>query len=724
MIKSRSALNKSMVILLCALTIGAMVELGAYYYIHTYQPNIFPTSEAALPFQVGNLTVNPYETSIGQPVNISVDVSNIGTLEGSYSLDLKINGSSTETKDLDLQANQTIRVEFSVTESTVGTYNVTLADQSTIFTVAAQPPPLPAELKFAHLLLTPSEVWPNQQASVTVDVTNSGTADLSFTLPFNVNGEIAQRVQVDLAAHASQTVNATLTESAIGSYRVTVGGQGGTLKVVEEGKHTLHILSSRDGFTFTLDGATYNTPFQELVNVGSHTVTFPSEEHLQIGGWGDVTFSFSGWSDGTTSLTDTVDVEKETYLVTNYIRLGSCPSLFTWNGTAYNYAAEVSDGSGWLGYLKYFQADGSMVFSNNYPWDYIKLDPQQMQPLNGYYNMKIAEMSDEIFYLDQAKLVAIDHPANTDVFSTTGTFIYNLAGQGTMYTVSKTPASPVSAVNGQGQNVLPLISKLDGKFTPSQIWTWNNITLNLGDLSGAQQIKLVVAAKITWPTTAAGGTNFMKYASQPGVTPSPPPYMEVKAANGSWVRVPDSRQFPLPDVTDDEFVVNLTGLFPTNDYELRINTYQNIQFDYIGVDTTPQAAINIHTIMPTIADLEQGYTTNSNSSGAFTRYGDVLPLLQSADDEFVIGREGDVVSLQFPVDTAPVPPGMVRDYFVVASCWFKGNGLPYMPFTVAPMPFQAMTSFPYPANESYPYDATHNAYLQTYNTRIINAPTT
>ncbi len=54
--------------------------------------------------------------------------------------------------------------------------------------------------------------------------------------------------------------------------------------------------------------------------------------------------------------------------------------------------------------------------------------------------------------------------------------------------------------------------------------------------------------------------------------PSPPPYMEVKAVNGSWVRVPDNREFPLPDVTDNTFVVNLTGLFPTNDYELRINT--------------------------------------------------------------------------------------------------------------------------------------------------------
>ena len=130
----------------------------------------------------------------------------------------------------------------------------------------------------------------------------------------------------------------------------------------------------------------------------------------------------------------------------------------------------------------------------------------------------------------------------------------------------------------------------------------------------------------------------------------------------------------------------------------------------------------VHTITPSSAILEQLFSINSNSSGAFTKYGDVTSLLQSADDKFVIGREGDAVSLQFSANIPPVPSGLVRDYFIVASCWFKGQGLSYVPFTVNPLPFQAMTSFPYPSNESYPYDADHQAYLKTYNTRTINSP--
>ena len=399
-------------------------------------------------------------------------------------------------------------------------------------------------------------------------------------------------------------------------------------------------------------------------------------------------------------------MQGETYEVTNYIRQGSCPSLEVWNGTAYNYVTEVNDGTGWLGYLEYFQPDGSMVFSYNYPYDYIKLDSTQVQPLNGFYDFKIAETSDEIFYLDSAQMIAVDHPADVNVLSTASTFIYNLTGQGTIYTVSDDLASPVSAVNQAGQNVLPLLSNPNGNnFTPGAVWKWQSLTLNLGNLTGAPQVNLVVAAKITWPTTAAGGENFMSYANQPGVIPSPPPYMQVLAPNGSWVNVPEDREFPIPHVTDNEFDVNLTGLFLTSNYELKINYYQDIQFNYIGVSTKPQQNIVVHTLLLSSAVLEQAFAVNSNSSGAFTKYGDVTALLQSADNQFVIGREGDMVSLQFSANLPPVPKGWVRDYFIIASCWFKGEGLSYVPFTVNPLPFQAMTSFPYPSNESYPYNA-------------------
>ncbi len=583
--------------------------------------------------------------------------------------------------------------------------------------------PLPAGLSTSGIYVDPIEAWPSQNVTVSVNYKFYGVENVSYSLPFVVDNNIVASVPLQLTPQASGTVSGSfIASNDTGSYLISVGTEQSTLVIVAEGMHTLHYSATKDGMPFTLDGTPEVSPFAELVKVGPHTITVPATAQVTNPGWGLVTYAFNAWNDGNTNLTEVVDVDSVTYTGTTYIRLGSCPSLYTWNGTDYTYASEVNDGTGWLGYLEYYNPDGTATFSANYPYDYIKLDQTQLQPQNGYFNMKIGELMDEIFYLDQVKLVAVDHPANTDVFSTRSTWVYNLTDPGAIFTVSNNLQAPISAVNGSGVNVLPQISKLDGVYTTGTRWAWDNLTLNLGNLTGAPNINLIVAATTNWPTTKAGGSNFEQYANQPGVMPSPPPYMQVKAANGSWVNVPEDREFPLPSVTDEEFVVNLTGLFPTNDFELRINTYQDIQFDYIGISTAPQQNITTYSIAPSSADLEQSFTDATNSTGAFTRYGDVTALLQSADNQYVVGRLGDEVTLKFADNLPPVAPGMVRDYILVANCWFKGTGSPYYNLTVNPLPFQDMTSFPYPANETYPYDASNQAYLQAYNTRVINNP--
>ena len=140
------------------------------------------------------------------------------------------------------------------------------------------------------------------------------------------------------------------------------------------------------------------------------------------------------------------------------------------------------------------------------------------------------------------------------------------------------------------------------------------------------------------------------------------------------------------------------------------------------MDTTSQQDITIREVTVSSASLYQAFSTYSNSTGNFTEYGDVTALMQSADDMYVITRQGDEIRILFPADTDPVSEGMERDYFVFASAWFKVDGLFYVDFTVDPLPFHGMTCFPYPETESYPYDAAHLAYLQEYNTRIIENP--
>ena len=725
----RRAISKLQAILLIDLIIISVATAG-YYYIQPQFERATP-SQPLKPatFQVTNLIINPSETGVNQPIAISANVTNVGDETGSYSIGLEINTEIMENKTGSLSGGESAFLEFTVTEAAVGTYTVKLGSATGTFNVvAASTGTRPSAISGHDLVINPSEAWPGDSVKISGQFTNYGDASGYFLVPLRINGETKDSKEINLSGGTSTTVEFTVSLASVGTYSVKLGALSGTLNIVPSGTHTLKIDRTYHGGTdlyVTIDGGSYVLPCSVVLSVGFHTISAPENFQTRA-----AIYKFVKWMDGVYSPTRTINLKSPMTLILQYVLSSgtqSCPSLFVWDGTQYVYRAEVSSGTGYLGIPDSFRQDYSLGFLYSDPWDYIKLDKTQLQPRNGYYEMTMDQLWNELFYIDAAKLVVVDHPPGTDVFSTMGTYLYNLDEQGTIYTVSKNLAPPVSAVNifnGAEENVLSQISTLDGSYTADYgDFHWKTLELNLGNLAYATDIKLVVAGITVYSPGQTQGEWAAQFWNQPGVMPFPPPYMEVKAANGSWVPVPDNRQFPLVDVTDDEFVVNLTGLFPTNDYSLRINTFFNVRWDYIGVDTTTQQNVTIQQILPSYAELKQISVANSNptSSGNFTRYGNVTELVNNSDDMFVIGRQGDSVVLQFNTAAiAPVPEGMERDYFFFAKLWFKVDGLPYLSFTVDPLPFSNMTAFPYWLPESYPYDAAHLSYLAKYNTRVIS----
>jgi hypothetical protein len=707
----QSAITRLKVILIIDLILVAFAAAG-YYYVQS-----LPPPKKAAEYQVTNLSINPPEAGIGQLITISVNVTNVGERGGNYSASLVINGMPRENKTVQLFGGASQIIEFTVQEDIAGSYSLCLAGLNGTFTVSNLAPP--PTLKIHDLAISPYEAWPGELVTISVKADNTGNEPISYWLPFKVNGVIIETKEVELAAGTIGKVEANVTENSEGTYNVYVGGLTAEYTIVPTGKHTLRIASAPGGASFTLDGVSHTTQYSELLNSGTHAIGFPERFEVPQPPNPNQKYQFISWADGYQEPMRTIDLQSYTLLVVNYLKLSSCPSLYVWNGNKYVYRAEVAAGTGYLGILDYFRADGTIAFAYSDPWDYIKLDRNQIQPRNGYYDMILTQRSDEIFYIDSAQLLVVDHPSNVDVYSTQSTYIYNLDpnSKGKIYTVSKNPLTPVSAINENGENCLPQISKLDGISTLGHEFQWDTLTLDLGDLSGAKEIKLIVAGTTIYSSGEVQGEWAARFSSQPGIKPFPPPYMEVKDAQGRWILVPESRQFPLVDVTSDCFVVDLTGLFPPGDYSLRIHSFFNTRFDYIGVDTTLQQTVMTQWINPYNADLHQAYLTDSNSKGLFTRYGDVTALMLEADDKSVIGRQGDEVSMKFLADLGPVPENMERDYFLFISAWFKVKGLPYLSFEVEPLPFHAMNCLPYPSTESYPYDEEHLAYLLEYNTR-------
>jgi hypothetical protein len=733
------------------------VKIGSLTGTFTVNPAAPPAKPAE--FQVSNLVIDPDVTEPGTPVDVTAKVTNVGETRGSYSVDFSVNGVVQGSKTVELSGGETTTVAFTVTESAKGDYTIMVGNVTGTLSVQG-----PSTIKFTNLIVKPYEVWAGQTVQVSAKATNEGTTSSSVTVKLKVgtdqnNLEVVESKTLTLAPGADGTVDFTIVAPSLPggdsqTYVIDVNGMPGGYMVVKDGYHTLNVNISPRGdadFYITLPSGVremHTTFWTALLPEGTYTIEMPNQDPT-----GRVTFL--QWDDGSTSLSRTVTLNARLSVTATYTGGSSCPSLYMWNGTQYNYVGEVSN-HGWLGYTRFVNSDGSLEYWRNNPWDYLPLGQDQMQEVDGSFLLNLTQKWDEIFFIDSAYLLAIDHPVGTDVYSTMVEQYIDPAYMGQIYTVSQNLLSPVSATNEfviayngtvvktcNQEDALAAISSKDGIVTSgfngkySEDWdnqTWNRLTLDLGNLTGQPQIRLVVSAMVDWGPEESYTLWMNKFYSTqvPDLTePTPTPFMEVKDANGNWVPVPESRQFPLPpDGIPRTFVVDLTGLFPTNDYSLRISNFWNVTFDYVGVDVSPTQNNTTIQRINAQANLSQGFVPiSAGSSGNFTRYGNVTELLLNEDDKFVIGRQGDSVALQFPTGNLTDPePGMVRSYYFFVACWFKvqyanyGFGPGNDGFTVTPIPFHNMTGFPYPLQtESYPYDADHTSYIQDYNTRMVVA---
>jgi hypothetical protein len=109
--------------------------------------------------------------------------------------------------------------------------------------------------------------------------------------------------------------------------------------------------------------------------------------------------------------------------------------------------------------------------------------------------------------------------------------------------------------------------------------------------------------------------------------------------------------------------------------------------------------------------------------GSYTRYGDVIPLLLEADNQYVIANAGDEITLEFDVNTLPgLPEGWKRDFLIYSVGWVKDGDLNTAHGqTVEPLPFHDMSQYPYDTDERYPSGPVYQKYLDTYNIREITS---
>ncbi len=429
---------------------------------------------------------------------------------------------------------------------------------------------------------------------------------------------------------------------------------------------------------------------------------------------------------------------KSSLNITELDRRGSsCPTLFAWNGKRYEFISDVI-GAAVIGHWV------SPTANNNAdPDEWIKVEGSQLSPRGGYLSLRFGEPMEEVNFIDQVRLVAIDHPATTEVYPNER--FLNEPPFASGRAILSTDAHPVAgAWDDKGRDVSELLRTRDHNyvrdFTNLSFAGFANqhaLTLDLGQWTAAHPLRLLLHGFIEYFSASS-----MYAAWQSGLTPMPP-YVEAQLPDGSWKRVMDDMGFPagLPRT----IVVDLTGKLPSGTRRIRLITNLQIYWDQALIDNGPPAPqLMRQTELPlasahlafrgypeqidgkTPGDLTYNYEHISQtgpfirSRGSYTRYGEVTPLLKSIDESFVIFGSGEDIDVEFgTASLPPLKPGWKRDYFFYANGFVKDMDFyEASPFTVAQMPFHRMSTYPYPASEHYPQDDQRMQYELEWNDRF------
>jgi Tfp pilus assembly protein PilF len=424
---------------------------------------------------------------------------------------------------------------------------------------------------------------------------------------------------------------------------------------------------------------------------------------------------------------------------------GSCAFAYTWDGKRFRFVTDAMWRSA-LGMPLGLMGSNTAFAPAGASQEYIRIPGDAFAPRDGRYVLQLTEELWETAYADKLELLAVDHPDSVDVF-VDETFVPPGPVKLRMYQVARREI-PLSAVDERGTDLLAALRTSDSvyvsNFTPTHyqgVVNEHDLILDLGPNAGNPETYLFLRGWI-YPTDASINIALSQQKAIKLASPS----FEVRDATGAWHMVTPNLGFP--SGKDKTMIIDLAGKFPTADHHVRIRTNLQIYWDeaFTAKDVSASTS-KLTTLAPISANLhERGFSRTYRKggrygpywfayddltkespwrpiAGAFTRFGDVLPLLRDPDDMYVVMAPGDETTIEFDASSAnTLPRGWKRDFLLYTDGWIKDSDLnTAFGTTVGPLPYHGVKSYPYAAGDSYPTDAAHLSYLKEYDTRTVKA---
>jgi ASPIC and UnbV len=435
--------------------------------------------------------------------------------------------------------------------------------------------------------------------------------------------------------------------------------------------------------------------------------------------------------------------ETDQSLIEAQMLKGSCPFLYTWDGSEYVFAKDIMWRSG-LGMPSGIMGGTTVYAFPDASDDYLKIPGELLKPNNGIYSIQVTSELWETIYLDKLQLVTVDHPASTEIY-VAEQFTPPPFPELRIYSVAD-KYFPVSVTDENGTDLRSFILEKDDSyiagFKPARyqgITELHDLILDPGSIDITGNVFLFMNGWI-FPTDASINVA----VSQSSDIKVIPPVIQVINMKGEWETVNDHPGFPMGK--DKTVIVDLSGKINSTDHRIRIRTNMEIYWDQIFLSDCHATEPFVSNILdPVAADLHfRGFSESYRKGGRYgphwfdysevtseprwrdltgdyTRYGDVLPLLKESDNKYIITNAGDETTVSFSVSgLPPLQQGWKRDFLIRSVGWVKDGDLNTASGkTVLPLPFHGMKSYPPSESDIYPNNPELQKYNREYNTRTV-----
>ncbi|MFO0976557.1 MAG: CRTAC1 family protein [Planctomycetaceae bacterium] len=482
---------------------------------------------------------------------------------------------------------------------------------------------------------------------------------------------------------------------------------------------------------------------------GEHWQSHPVEgprTHLGLGKAKQMDSVRVIWTDGIPQNLTTVSLLKSRIgVLAPQILIGSCPYIYTWNGKEFQYFSDCL----WAAPIGLVQANGD--FAPTREWENLLIPGEMLQPKDGRYVIQLTEELWEAAYFDEVKLVAVDHPADVDVFSNEKVGSPQMAAH-RIHTV-KNKQLPDSVVDGNGNDLLPGLKAVDQNYVQAfrgrrmqgltDEWTMEfHLQSILAQNAPVKNMRLVLIGWV-FPTDTSLNQAILQ---NPSLDPPAPPSLEVLQADGQWKTAIPFLGFPSGKTK--AMVIDLAEALPLAGDRIRIRSsmelYWDAAFFIVNEDDAETKATDCGLVAAdlhyrgfsqrTYADTSvfrngrapEGYDYSkviteprwSEMAGRFTRYGAVQELLFHQDDQMIVMGPGDEATVEFQVPATPVPQGWKRDFILYNVGWDKDANLATVyGQSSEPYPFKEMGQYPGTPDQMGPSSPEYLNYMKTYQTR-------